>query len=94
MDLVCPVCGNKLRTINYKFGGGQVDCFTCRTSVRVLPHHDGLIISKHIFQPYSETDRYRGPELSDLVYTETRLPFLSGNIPVIDRQMTKEEVTA
>ena len=90
----CPICGNKVRISEYELGGGRADCFTCRTSIRVLPHKAGYIISKYAYPAYTINDRYRGPLLLDYIITDTKLPFLTGNISVFDRQMTKDEVVA
>ena len=92
--MICPVCGKKIRIVRYLLGGGHADCFTCRTSVRVLPYKTGYIISKHIYPAYTTNGRYGGPELTDLVITHTKLPFLSEEICDIVRQTTKDEVIA
>ena len=74
--IICPICGAKLRRIEYDLGGGRLDCFTCRTSIRVHPTKKGFIIYKYVFPAYT-TNGFHIPILTDVIKTGTKLPFLS-----------------
>ena len=90
----CPTCGKKIKITPYHLGGGRVDCFRCRTSLRVIPFRAGYIISKYRYPAYTINNRYRGPVLLDYIITDTKHPSISGNNSVFDRQMSKDEVAA